>query len=95
MTGKCLSYDAMAKKGKACESRESKKDRAEYHRFVGTHECSINHLGSAGLMKPSGVVRCFKRSVETLKLRYENFIGDGDWKAFLEVVKADPYDGFQ
>ena len=45
-------------------------------------------------MEPSGVVKCFKRSVETLKLRYENFIGDGDSKAFLEVVKADPYDGF-
>ena len=85
MTGKCLSYD---------ESWESKKDTAEYHRFLETHECSIDHLGSAGLMEPSSVVRCFKRSVETLKLRYENFIGDGNSKAFLEVVKADPYDGF-
>ena len=45
-------------------------------------------------MEPSSVVRCFKRSVETLKLRYDNFIGDGDWRAFLEVVKVDPYDGF-
>ena len=41
-----------------------------------------------------GVVRCFKRSVETLKLRDENFIGDGDSKVYLEVVKADTYDGF-
>ena len=94
LTGKCLSYDAMAKKCKAYESWESKKDTAEYHRFVETHECSINHLGSAGLMEPSGVVRCFKRSVETLKLRYDNFIADGDSEAFLEVAKADPYDGF-
>ena len=39
-------------------------------------------------MEPSDVVRCFKRSVETLKLRYENVIGDGDYKAYLEVVKA-------
>ena len=94
LTGNCLSYDAMAKKCKACESWESKKDTAEYHRFLETHECSINHLGSAGLMEPADVVRCLKSSVETLKLRYENFIGDGDSKAFLEVVKADPYDGF-
>ena len=94
LTGNCLSYDAIDKKCKACESWESKIDTAEYHRFLETHECSINHLGSAGLMKPSSVIRCFKRSVETLKPRYENFIGDGDLKAFLEVVKADPYDGF-
>ena len=54
--GKCLAYDAMAKKCKSCEVWESKTD---------TRSCPINHLGSAGLMEPSGVVRCFKRSVET------------------------------
>ena len=94
LNGKCLAYDAMTKKCKSCEVWESQKDTPDYQIFLETRDCPINHLGSAGLMEPSGVVRCFNRSVETLKLRYENFIGDGDSKAYLEVVKADPDDGF-
>ena len=30
------------------------------------------------------------RSVEQLNLRFINFIGDGDSKAYYEVVKANP-----
>ena len=50
----------------------------------------------AGLMEPSGIVRCFNRLVETLKLRYENFIGDGDYKAYLlkkDYVSKELKDG--
>ena len=37
LTGKCLSYDAMAKKCKACESWKSKKDTAEYQQISRKH----------------------------------------------------------
>ena len=37
------------------------------------------------------ILKCFMRSVEQLNLRFLNFIGDGDSKAYDEVVKANPY----
>ena len=55
------------RKCKSCEVWESKKNTPDYQIFLETHDCPINHLGSAGLMEPSGVLRCFKRSVEPLK----------------------------
>ena len=41
-------------------------------------------------MEPAGILKCFMRSVEQLNLRFINFIGDGDSKAYYEVVKANP-----
>ena len=45
---------------------------------MATHECSINHVGSAGSMEASGLKECFMTSVETNKLRYTNYMGDGN-----------------
>ena len=45
---------------------------------MATHECSINHVGSAGSMEASGLKEYFMTSVETNKLRYANYIGDGN-----------------
>ena len=42
-------------------------------------------------MEPAGILKCFTRSVEPLNLRFINFIGDGDSKAYYEVVKANPH----
>ena len=42
-------------------------------------------------MEPAGILKCFMRSVEQLNLRFINFFGDGDSKAYYEVVKANPY----
>ena len=42
-------------------------------------------------MEPAGILKCFMRSVEQLNLRFINFIGNGDSKAYYEVVKANPY----
>ena len=85
----------MTKDCRSCRFWESKKDTPAYQTFIEKHDCSINHTGSAGSMEPAGILRCFLRSVGTLKLRFVNFIGDGDSKAFLEVVNADPYNGIQ
>ena len=43
-------------------------------------------------MEAEGVVRCFEKSVESSKLRYVAYIGDGDSKAY-SVVKANTYHG--
>ena len=91
--GKCLAYDCMAKSCKSCQAWENKKNTPDYEEFVRSHECAINHTGSAGKMEADGVVRCFEKSVATNGLQYTTYIGDGDSKAHSSVVAADPYSG--
>ena len=58
-----------------------------------THDCPINHEGSAGSMEAAGLVDCFMNFIENRKLCYTHYIGDGDSKAYNEVVKNAPYSG--
>ena len=58
-----------------------------------THNCPINHEGSAGSMEAAGLVDCFINCIENRKLRYTHYIGDGDSKTYNEVLKNDPYPG--
>ena len=43
-------------------------------------------------MEAAGLVDCFMSSAETRKLRYTHYIGDGDSKAYLDIVNY-PYPG--
>ena len=52
---------------------------------------TINHTGSAGSMEAGGVMNIYKRSVATKCLRYTKYLGDGDSKAFQDVVAANIY----
>ena len=88
LSGKCLAFEALTKRCKCCKIWEKRKGTLEYEKFVESHNCPINHTRSAGSMEAVGVVRCFEKSVEMCKLR------DGDYKAFQDVVKVDPYKGF-
>ena len=51
----------------------------------------MNHEGSAGSMEAVGVVNIFQKSLVDLQLRFTTYIGDGDSKAYSDVVKALPY----
>ena len=42
-------------------------------------------------MEAVGVVKIFQKSLVDLQLRFTTYIGDGDSKAYSDVVKADPY----
>ena len=90
-TGKCLAYECLTKTCKSCEMLQSRKGTEEYEKFEMDHVCPINHKGSAGAMEVSGVLRLYNKSVKNLKLRYMNYIGDGDSKAYPSVVAAQPY----
>ena len=94
-TGKCLDYRVRTKKCKACEHWEDKFNSDEYEEFMQKHknDCHLNHIGSAGSMKAAGLVACFNASVLERKLRYINYFGDGDSKAFSDIQKQNPYDG--
>ena len=69
---------------------ETRKGTLEYEDFVKGHECPINHVGSAGAMEVSGVVKIYEKSVKNLKLCFTSYIGDGDSKAYPTAVKAKP-----
>ena len=91
--GQCIDYHVMSKRCSACQSWKGKEGTDEYDRFNADHNCCINYEGSAGSMGTAGVLECYRESVELNKLRYVNYIGDGDSKSYSEVVKAGPYDG--
>ena len=93
--GKCIDFHVLSKKCSGCASWEGKEGTPEYERFSVDHDCLINYQGSAGSMESAGVVKCFKQSEQLYKVRYTNYIGDGDSKSYAEVVKADPYNGVQ
>ena len=94
-TGKCLNYEVMSKKCSLCTLWESRKGTEAYEKFINvirdSHECSINHDGSAGSMEAKGVVECFSTSVDKYNLQYTEYLGDGDSKSYKEVCEADPY----
>ena len=75
--------------------RESRKGTEAYAESKASHksECSMNHEGSAASLEPEGVVACFERSIDKYKSGYTQYLGDGDTKLYLEVVKKDPYNG--
>ena len=94
-TGKAIDYEVMVKKCAQCTLWESRKGTVAYNEFMADqdNECLTNHKGSASMMEPQGVVSCFMRSLEKYKTRYTQYLGDGDTKSYLEVVKNDPYNG--
>ena len=65
-------------------------EAAEWKRY---HACTINHTGSAGSMEASGVKNIYNRSIETKKLRYTTYLGDGDSKSYNEISQSNPYPG--
>ena len=80
------------KKCAACTAWENK-DSDEYQEFIAQHECTINHVGSAGAMESAGLVEIFSSSQDFNNLRYVEFLGDRGTKSHLDVVAANPYTG--
>ena len=46
-------------------------------------------------MEAAGVINIFKRSVETKKLRYTTYLGNGDSKSFKDIVESNIYPGHE
>ena len=44
-------------------------------------------------MESAGILKIFRKSITTRKLRYLFYLDDDDSKAFLEVVKNNSYPG--
>ena len=87
LTGKILDAEAMSRFCQRCLYIETLKttDPNLYERYLNDHDCQINHQGSAPKMEVTGVERIFGRSIEKNRLRYTEYYGDGDTKAFSAV----------
>ena len=68
-SGKCLDLRVKTKKCAACTAWENKKDSDEYQEFIAQHECTINHVESAGAMESVGLVETLSSSHDCNNLR--------------------------
>ena len=89
--GKCVDTQILAKECKSCEYWERNKNSPTYSQWKLEHDCHINHRGSSGSMESSGAVTMFHRSVAFNKLRYTEYVGDGDSSSFSNVQAFKPY----
>ena len=80
-TGKVLDISVMSKYCQ-CPLRERNKH---------ADSCGANYLGSSGGMEVAGALEIFRRSEPLYGVRYVNYLGDGDSKAFLSVREAKVY----
>ena len=85
-TGRILDVEAMSRFCQGCVNIEKFKENITlYESLKAEHNCSINHVGSAGQMEVIGAEHIFSRSIEMRKLRYTEYYGDGDSKGFNTI----------
>ena len=92
-TGKCIYYRIRMKNCKICQSWEGREDSGEYEEFISAHELNFdtNHHRPAGSVDDDELIKCLKVTEKNRKLRYINYLGNGDSKSFLEISKLDIY----
>ena len=75
-------------------TEEKQKDKpSEYEKWLERHKpnCNRNYAGSSQAMEPEAAQRIWGRSLESNRLVYSVFIGDGDSEAFQLVTSLNPY----
>ena len=80
-TGKVLDVAVISKLCRCPQKMKRKHD----------DNCYANYSGSSGGMEVSGVTKIFQRSMATDKVRYVNYLGDGDSKSFKVIQEMKPY----
>ena len=89
---KIVDCEAMTRFSNACAIYDKYKmsDPMKYESWKTSHRCKINYRGSAPNMESEGAKRIFQRSIETQKLRYTKYFGDGDSKSHSTVKDIYP-----
>lgn len=95
-SGKIIDFVVKSKYCRKCEHWKKQLDTEEFEEWYENHadECDANHEGSAGKMEVDAVIEMFHRSEELYKVKYANYIGDGDSKTFKGILDSDPYENF-
>lgn len=93
-TGKVLDIFVKSSYCHECKIWEHKLNCAEYEGWheahVDTGNCKANHIGAPGNMEVESIKTMFQSSVNN-GVRYRNYIGDGDSKAYSGLVNSKPY----
>ena len=94
-SGKVLDVRPMSRYFKDCNLKKDLKVKnpTAYAEWKNVHICRYNYKGSAGGVEAEGVKRVFERSIKKHKLRYVEFLGDGDTKSYVNV--KDTYPGIE
>lgn len=89
-TGKIIDIETMNRYCKPCDQKKKILSADEFHIWFENHtvSCSANYEGSAPMMEVEGAKRIFKRSIESRKVRYMEYYGDGDSKAYSTVKET-------
>lgn len=90
-TKKCIDVEVLSDKCQQCLKWGEKQSDPRYHSWKASHNCKINHKGSANNMESSGAVKIFERSVNTRGLKYTSMLGDGDSATYNSIVERKPY----
>ena len=93
LTGKVLDFEIMSKECRTCMLNTLQEGTDEHTEWWESRkdECHANYVGSSGSMDPTGCLRIFEQSVEKYKVRYMEFLGDGDGKAHNELTQRRVY----
>jgi hypothetical protein len=90
-TGEILDYEVKSLFCHECKAHNSlDQESNEYKEWRKAHagKCEVNHQGSSEEMEAVSAVDMFTRSIETRKLKYTTFVGDGDSSSFGRVKEA-------
>ena len=91
VSGKVVDIEPLSRFCKACSTmtRNLKDDVQQLVEWEKDHKesCKVNYSGTAPAMEVEGAKRIFGRSIEKRNLRYTEYYGDGDSKAY-EAVKV-------
>ncbi|GFS72064.1 uncharacterized protein TNCV_4213461 [Trichonephila clavipes] len=69
----------------------SRKCSCHFNGNLHSDECSANYFGNSGGMEVEGALRIFNRSEVLHNLKYTQYLGDGDSKAYKAVLESKPY----
>jgi hypothetical protein len=86
-TKKCLDAEVLSDRCQQCQKWQHKTNDPRYNEWKASHNCKVNHTGSANSMETVGAVRIFERSITTRGLKYKNLLGDGDSSTYNAIVE--------
>ena len=85
--GKIVDIETMCRFCKPCQQNKETLSEVDFKIWYENHKssCSANYEGSAPMMEVEGARRMFDRSLKNRCVRYINYFGDGDSKAYVSV----------
>ena len=72
------------------EMAKKRVNDVKYPEWKTSHQCKINHTGSANSMETAGALRMFERSLVSRGLKYKNMPDNGDSSAYYNILESKP-----